>query len=87
MVGFVQLWLGFGGVGEGFGPQGVDELVVGEVEGFGLGLGVGERAGFSGGSELAEDQAVFAEGGGDGAVMDLVEAGDLGGGGVGRQAA
>ena len=77
MVGFVQLWLGFGGVGEGFGSWGVDELVVGEVEG--VGLGVGESAGFGGGAELAEDQAVFAQGGGDGAVVDLVEAGDLGG--------
>ena len=83
MVGFVQLWLGLGGVGEGFGSRGVDELVVGEVEGFGL--GVGEGAGFGGGAELAEDQAVFAQGGGDGAVVDFVEAGDLGGGGVGEE--
>ena len=81
MVGFVQLWLGLGGVGEGLGSRGVDELVVGEVEGFGL--GVGEGAGFGCGAELAEDQAVFAQGGGDGAVVDFVEAGDLGGGGVG----
>ena len=80
VVGFVQLWLGLGGIGEGFGSWGVDELVVGEVEGFGL--GVGEGAGFGGGAELAEDQAVFAQGGGDGAVVDLVEAGDLGGGGA-----
>ena len=70
LVGFVQLWLGLGGIGEGFGSWGVGELVVGVVEGFGL--GVGERAGFGGGSELAEDQAVLAQGGGDGAVMDLV---------------
>ena len=84
LVGFVQLWLGFGGIGEGFGSRGVDELVVGEVEGFGL--GVGEGAGFGGGAEFAEDQAVFAQGGGDGAVVDLVEAGDLGGGGVGAGA-
>ena len=34
------------------------------------------------GSEFAEDQAIFAQGGGDGAVMDFVEAGDLGGGGA-----
>ena len=71
------------GIGEGLWARGVDELVVGEVEGFGL--GVGERAGFGGGAELAEDQAVFAQCGGDGAVVDLVEAGDLGGGGVGQQ--
>ena len=83
MVGFVQLWLGFGGIGEGFGSRGVDELVVGEVEGFGL--CIGEGAGFGGGAELAEDQAVLAQGGGDGAVVDLVETGDLGGGGVGEQ--
>ena len=76
MVGFVQLWLGLGGIGKGFGPRRVGELVVGEVEGFGL--GVGEGAGFGGRAELAEDQAVFAQGGGDGAVVDLVEAGDLG---------
>ena len=81
MVGFVQLWLGFGWVGEGLWARGVDELVVGEVEGFGL--GVGERAGFGGGAELAEDQAVFAECGGDGTVVDFVEAGDLSGRGVG----
>ena len=80
LVGFVQLWLGLGGIGEGFGSWGVDELVVGVVEGFGL--GVGERAGFGGGAEFAEDQAVFAQGGGDGAVVDLVEASDLGGGGA-----
>ena len=55
-------------------------MVVGVVEGFGL--GVGERAGFGGGAEFAEDQAIFAQGGGDGAVMDLVEAGDLAGGGA-----
>ena len=61
--------------------MGVDELVVGVVEGFGL--GVGESTGFGGGAELAEDQAVLAQGGGDGAVVDFVEAGDLGGGGVG----
>ena len=30
-------------------------------------------------------EAVFAQGGGDGAVVDLVEAGDLGGGGVGQE--
>ena len=83
MVGFVQLWLGLGGIGEGFGSRGVDELVVGEVEGFGL--GIGERAGFGGGAELAEDQAVFAQGGGNGAVVDFVEASDLGGGGVGEE--
>ena len=77
LVGFVQLWLGFGGIGEGLGSRRVDQLVVGVVEGFGL--GVGEGAGFGGGSELAEDQAILAEGGGDGAVVDLVEAGDLGG--------
>ena len=34
------------------------------------------------GTELAEDQAVLAQGGGDGTVMDLVETGDLGGGGA-----
>ena len=83
MVGFVQRWLGLGGIGEVFGAWGVDQLVVGEVEGFGL--GVGQRAGFGGGAELAEGQAVFAQGSGDGAVVDLVEAGDLGGGGVGQQ--
>ena len=49
----------------------------------GFEFGVGERAGFGGGAELAQDQAVFAQGGGDGAVVNLVEAGDLGGGGVG----
>ena len=80
MVGFVQLWLGFGGIGEGFGSRGVDEFGVGVVEGFGL--GIGEGAGFGGRAELAEDQAVLAQGGGDGAVVDLVEAGDLGGGGA-----
>ena len=77
LVGFVQLWLGFGGIGEGLGSRGVDEFVVGVVEGFGL--CVGERAGFGGGAEFAEDQAVLAQGGGDGAVVDLVEAGDLSG--------
>ena len=80
LVGFVQLWLGLGGIGEGLGSRGVDQLVVGVVEGFGL--GVGEGAGFGGGAEFAEDQAVLAEGGGDGAVVDLVEAGDLSGGGA-----
>ena len=80
LVGFVQLWLGFGGIGEGFGSRGVDEFGVGVVEGFGL--GVGEGAGFGGGAEHAEDQAVLAQGGGDGAVVDLVEAGDLSGGGA-----
>ena len=83
MVGFVQLWLGVGGIGEGFGPWRVDQLVVGKVEGFGL--GVGQGAGFGGGAELAEDQAVFAQCSGDGAVVDFVEAGDLGRGGVGQQ--
>ena len=83
MVGFVQLWLGLGGIGEGLGSWGVGQLVVGEVEGFGL--GVSERTGFGCRTELAEDQAVFAQGRGDGAVVDLVEAGDLSGGGVGEQ--
>ena len=82
MVGFVQLWLGLGGIGKVFGTWRVNQLVVGEVEGFGL--GVGQGAGFGGGAELAEDQAVFAQGGGDGAVVDLVEAGDLGGAVWGR---
>ena len=68
--------MGFGGIGEGFGSRGVDELGVGVVE------GVGERAGFGGGAEFAEDQAVFAQGGGDGAVVDFVEASDLGRGGA-----
>ena len=76
MVGFVQRWLGFGGIGEVFGAWGVNELVVGAVEG--CGLGVGQGAGFGGGAELAEDQAVFTQRGGDGAVVDFVEAGDLG---------
>ena len=83
MVGFVQLWLGVGGIRKGFGSRGVDELVLGEVEGFGL--GVGEGAGFGGWAEFAERQAVLAQGGGDGAVVDFVEAGDLGGGGVREQ--
>ncbi len=81
MVGFVQLWLGLGRVGKVFGPWSVDQLVVGAVEGFGF--GVGQGAGFGGGAELAEGQAVFAECGGDGAVVDLVETGDLGRCGVG----
>ena len=83
-------WLGsfsFGwvlaGSGRALGSRGVDELVVGEVEGFGL--GVGERAGFGCGAELAEDQAVFAQGSGDCAVVDFVEAGDLGRGRVGEK--
>ena len=69
------------GSGRDFGSWGVDELIVGVVEGFGL--GVGEGAGFGGGAELAEDQAILAECGGNGAVVDFVEASDLGGGGVG----
>ena len=68
------------GIGEGLGSWGVGQLVVGVVEGFGL--GVGEGAGFGSGAEFAEHQAIFAQGGSDGAVVDLVEASDLGRGGA-----
>ena len=83
MVGFVQLWLGFGGIGEVFGAWSVDQLVVGKSKAS-ASASASARA-LAAGRSSRRIRRYSRQCSGDGAVVDLVEASDLGGRGVGQE--